>query len=84
MKEIEKTQSFIFAESAKFAFLHFFIFAFMHLHLVCRFASLPNVHFAKEAKKRQQGELKMCRKRICAEYVSDTNDVLFAKCYHQL
>ena len=47
MKEIEKTQSFIFAESAKFAFLHFFIFAFMHLHLVCRFASLPNVHFAK-------------------------------------
>ena len=53
MKEIEKTQSFIFAESAKFAFLHFFIFAFMHLHLVCRFASLPSVHFAKEAKKRQ-------------------------------
>ena len=51
MKEIEKTQSFIFAKSAKFAFLHFFIFAFMHLHLVCRFASLPNVHFAKEARK---------------------------------
>ena len=42
MKEIEKTQSFIFAESAKFAFLHFFYF--------CFYASSPSVQICIFAK----------------------------------